>query len=75
MAAASAQEKVKNLAARLFGSAATFPTAWKEGGEAQVWMSHGDHAVDPEYDVIGVSDGAYAALTQNPANLCGTVPS
>ena len=42
-----------------------FPTAWKEGGEAQVWMSHGDHvqSIPDEYDVIGVSDGApYAAL-------------
>ena len=42
-----------------------FPTAWKEGGEAQVWMSHGDHvqSIPDDYDVIGVSDGApYAAL-------------
>ena len=42
-----------------------FPNAWNDAGQAQVWMSHGDHvdAIPDDYQVIGVSDGApYAAL-------------
>lgn len=42
-----------------------FPNAWNAAGQAQVWMSHGDHvdAIPDDYQVIGVSDGApYAAL-------------
>ena len=42
-----------------------FPEAWCKQGEAQVWMSHGDHvnAIPDGFDVIATSDGApYAAI-------------
>ncbi len=59
-----------------FGRAYVSPKAslglldgWFEGGDEQVWMSHGDHvsAIAPGFEVYGTSPNAPFAVTADPA--------